>query len=132
MGGMNVHFVRMGGFALASMLAGSCGSASPASPTPDGTHTVPRTIMIAEGDAFPTELTIAVGEQVTFMNHDQTSYTVTGGRGGSGRDCAEIDIVGVLAPGNIRSTERFAAAKTCDFHVSRAESSLVTGSIVVR
>jgi hypothetical protein len=88
--------------------------------------------MIAEGDAFPTELTIVVGEQVSFMNHDQTSYTVAGGRAGSGRECAEIEGVGVLAPGSIKSTGAFTTARTCDFHVSRAESPLATGRIVVR
>ena len=87
--------------------------------------------MIAEGEAFPAALTIVVGQQVAFMNHDRTSYTISGGRA-SELDCPEINAIGVLASGDSKTTAAFTAAKTCDFQVSRGESAVVTGRIVVR
>jgi len=88
--------------------------------------------MIAEGEAFPPELTIAVGQTVAFMNHDRTSYTIGSGRGVSGLDCPEIDAIGVLPSGDSKTTMPFTASKACDFHVSRGESALVMGRIIVR
>jgi plastocyanin len=123
------------GMALAAVVANSCGSAAPTSPTSPptaGPHTFPRFIMIMEGHAVPEELTIAVGERVSFMNHDRTTYTIAGGREPSTPDCAEVSVVGVLASGHTRDTEPFTAAKTCDFHVSRDQSALLTGRIVIR
>ena len=128
----DVGLGRMGGLALLMMLASSCASESPTAPSPTAVHTLPSTIMIAEGEVFPAELTIAVGQQVAFMNHDRTSYTIAGGRGASELDCPEINAVGVLAAGDSKTTAAFTTAKTCDFQASHGESALVTGRIVVR
>jgi hypothetical protein len=88
--------------------------------------------MIMEGHAVPEELTIAVGERVSFMNHDRTTYTIAGGREPSGPDCPEVNVVGVLTSGDTRNTEPFTTAKTCEFHVSHDQSGLVTGRIIIR
>ncbi len=88
--------------------------------------------MIMEGRALPEELMIAVGERVTFMNHDRTTYTIAGGRQPSTPGCPEIDVVGVLASGATRDTEPFTAAKTCEFRVSQNQSALLTGQIIIR
>jgi plastocyanin len=118
--------------ALASVTALSCGSATPASPTAAAVHVFPQTIMIMDGQAVPEELTIAVGERVSFMNHDRTTYTVAGGREPSRPGCPEINVVGVLTSGDTRTTEPFMTAKTCEFHVPRDQSALTTGRIVIR
>jgi hypothetical protein len=73
-----------------------------------------------------------VGQQVSFMNHDRTSYTIASERVTPELDCPEINAVGVLAPGDTKTTPAFSIAKTCEFRVSRDESALVTGRIVVR
>ena len=88
--------------------------------------------MIMEGQAVPDELTIAVGERVTFMNHDRTTYSIAAGREPSRGDCREIDVVGVLSSGETRDTEPFTTAKTCEFHVSQDQSALLTGRIIIR
>jgi plastocyanin len=132
MGGRIIGF-RCIGMALAAVTASSCGSGSPGgptSPTAEGPHAIPRFIMIQDGHALPDEMTIAVGERVSFMNHDRTTYTIAGGRDPSG--CPEINIVGVLTSGDSRDTEPFTTAKTCDFHVSRDQSALLTGRIIIR
>jgi hypothetical protein len=88
--------------------------------------------MIMDGRPVPEELTIAVGERVSFMNHDRSTYTIAGGREPSGPDCPEVNAVGVLTSGDTRTTEPFATAKTCEFHVSRDKSALLAGRIVIR
>jgi hypothetical protein len=135
MGGRNIGFRWIAGLALAAAAANSCGTAaptSPTSPTAAGPHVFPQFVMIMEGQAVPRELTIAVGERVSFMNHDPTPYTVAGGGEPSRPGCPEIDVVGVLVPGDTRTTEPFTSAKTCEFHVRLEQSALLTGRIIVR
>ena len=85
-----------------------------------------------EGHAVPEELAIAVGERVSFMNHDRSTYTIAGGREPSRPDCPEVNVVGVLTSGDTRTTEPFTTAKTCEFHVSQDQSALLTGRIIIR
>jgi hypothetical protein len=80
----------------------------------------------------PREITIAVGESVSFMNHEHTPYTVAAGAGPAQPACAEINMVGVLPPGEIRSTAPFSAAKTCDYHIPSGQAVLFSGRIIVR
>jgi plastocyanin len=127
-----IGFPSLAGMALAAIAASSCGSTDPTSPSTETVHTFPQTIMIMEAHPVPEELTIAVGERVSFMNHDRTSYTVAGGREPARRDCPEIDVVGVLNPGDTRTSEPFTTAKTCDFHVGRDQSALLAGRIIIR
>jgi hypothetical protein len=135
MGDRSIGFHGIAGIAIAAVVANSCGTAAPTSPTTPATagpHTFPRFIMIMEGRAVPEELTIAVGERVSFMNHDRTTYTIAGGREPSRPDCPEINVVGLLASGDTRNTEPFTTARTCEFHVSRDQSALLTGRIIIR
>ena len=132
MRGRVTDFYCMACIALVAVLSNSCGSAAPTSPTMADPHTFPRFIMIMEGHAVPEQLMIAVGERVTFMNHDRTTYTIAGGPQPSNSGCPEIDVVGVLASGATRDTEPFTAAKTCEFRVSQNQSALLTGQIIIR
>jgi plastocyanin len=118
---------------VALPLAASCGSSTPASPTSNpGAHTLPSTVMIMDTGPTPKELTIGVGATVTFMNHDAVPHGVAGGAEPARPDCPEINAVGVLMPGEIRSTSPFTTAKTCEYHDSRVSSSLFSGRIVIR
>jgi plastocyanin len=126
-----IGFHSIAGMTLAAWAASACGSAAPSSPT-TAAHTFPQTIMIMEARPVPEEVTIKVGERVSFMNHDRTSYTVAGGREPARRDCPEIDVVGLLNPGDTRTSEPFTAAKTCDFHVGRDQTALLAGRIIIR
>ena len=80
----------------------------------------------------PREITIGVGESVSFMNHEGVPYAVAGGAGPSQSACPEIDAVGVLRPGEIGSTDSVSVAKTCDYHVPNGQAVLFSGRIVVR
>ena len=131
MGDSITRFSYAAAMALVAVLASSCGTATPTEPTAAGTQTPPGTIMILDGTAVPAQLTIAVGAQVAFMNHDRTTYTIAEERQSSQPGCPEINI-GALAAGETRTTEAFTPAKTCDFQVSSGGSTLLTGQIIVR
>jgi plastocyanin len=137
MGTRIVGFRVIARVALAAMLANSCGTASPTAPTTSTSptaapHVLPQVIMIMESRPVPEEVTIAVGDRVSFMNHDRATYTVAGGREPSRSDCPEISVVGMLTPGDTRTTEPFTTARTCEFHVAREQSPLLTGRIIIR
>ena len=124
--------VRAATIVAASLLVVSCGSSTPASPSPNGPHTQVLTVMVESSGLNPREITIAVGERVSFMNHDTVAHTVAGGSAPAQPDCPEIGAVGVLAPFEIRPTAVFSAAKTCDYHVPRGGAALFSGRIIVR
>lgn len=88
--------------------------------------------MIIGAQPVPEEVTITVGERVAFMNHDATAYPVVGDGAPSSPDCPEINVIGILAPGAVRTTEPFMAAKTCGYHVPLGEAALLAGRIIIR
>jgi plastocyanin len=119
--------------ALTASVAVACGSQTPASPTAgDEVHKVPATVMLESTGFNPREVTVAVGQSVSFMNHDSVPHPIAGGLGPSQPGCPEIAAVGVLAPGDIRPTMPFATPQTCDYHVLRGVAVLFNGRIVVR
>ncbi len=117
---------------LASMAA-SCGSTTPTSPPASGVvHTALSTVMLESTGPNPREITIAVGESVSFMNHDAVPHTVAGGASQGQPACSEINAVGVLGPAEIRPTAPFLMPKACDYHIPRGQTVLFSGRIVVR
>jgi plastocyanin len=119
--------------AIIAAMTASCGSQTPTSPAGSGeVHTVIATVMLEATGPNPREITIGVGETVSFMNHEHVPYTVTGGASPSQSSCPEITDVGVLRPGDIRSTAPFAIAKTCDYHVPNGQAVLFSGRIIIR
>jgi plastocyanin len=118
---------------LASTLAAvSCGS-QPTQPSAGGNPPpAAPTVMVESSGLNPVQITIGVGETVSFMNHDTVAYTVTAGAAPGQPGCAEISAVGVLAPLEIRATAPFSTARTCDYHVPRGSAAAFTGRIVVR
>jgi plastocyanin len=116
--------------ALIAATAASCGSRTPTSPAGGGD--VIATVMLESTGPNPREIAIRVGETVSFMNHEGVPYTIAGGAGPSQSACPEINAVGLLAPGEIRSTAPFSTAKTCDYHIPSDRAVLFSGRIVVR
>ena len=64
----------------------------------------------------PLELTIRVGQRVTFVNNDIRAHDVVGGIDPSHPDCPEIVQMGFLSPGQRRNTGVFTTARACDYH----------------
>jgi hypothetical protein len=134
---MDMHASANPGVIAAAILAAmtaACGSGTPASPSTGGPlHTIIATVMLESTGPTPREVTIGVGEFVSFMNHERVSYTVASGSAPlQGATCTEIDAVGLLRSDEIRQTAPFSAAKTCDFHVRSGQTVLYGGRIVVR
>jgi plastocyanin len=120
--------------AIIAALASACGSGTPTSPAAGGAnHTVIATVMLEATGPNPREMTIGVGEFVSFMNHERVSYTVAGGAGPlQPATCPEIDAVGLLRADEIRQTAPFLTAKTCEYHIPSGQTVLFSGRIVVR
>jgi hypothetical protein len=106
-----------------------CGS-TPASPTPPSPAPAPApspapapaplpsstTVTITPFGLMPYEATVATGGQVTFVNRDLVGHDIQGGVDPDHRDCLEIDVVGLLQPGQSRATNPLPTARTCDYH----------------
>lgn len=65
---------------------------------------------------MPLEITIDVGQRVTFVNNDTRSHDLVGGVDPSNPDCPEITAAGFLTPGQRRDTGVFTTARRCDYH----------------
>jgi hypothetical protein len=112
-------------FSLAALTACSgSNSPTPSSPTPvAGTTPAPApapagppTITITATGMTPLELTIGVGQRVTFVNTDTRAHDVVGGIDPEHPDCPEIAAAGFLTPGRTSVTAPFTSARTCEYH----------------
>ncbi len=81
----------------------------------------------------PLELTIAVGQRVTFVNNDTRNHDVVGGVDPAHPDCPEILKAGFLTPGQRAETDPFTTARTCEYH-DHTELSVAAfqGRIIIR
>jgi hypothetical protein len=108
---------------LVSLAACSSGApnAVPTSPTPPSGTAPPSspsapTVTITASGMSPLELTISVGQRVTFINNDVRAHDVVGGIDPAHPDCPEILQAGFLTPGQRGDTAVFTTAKTCEYH----------------
>ena len=122
------------GAAIIATMAVSCGSGTPTSPASGGpSHTVIATVMLEATGPNPREVTIGVGEFVSFMNHERVPYTVASGPSPlQSATCPEIDAIGLLRADDIKQTAPFLTAKTCEYHIPNGQTVLFSGRIVVR
>jgi plastocyanin len=97
---------------------GTSSPAAPTSPTSVGTPAPsgPPTILITATGMVPLEITITVGQRVTFVNNDTRPHDVVGGIDPNNPDCPEIVQAGFLAPGQRGDTGIFTTARTCEYH----------------
>ncbi len=105
----------------AVMLLGACGggSDSPTSPSGGGGGTggSGATITIgSNGAVSPAQVSINVGQSVTFVNNDTRLHDMTSNPHPSHTDCPPMNAVGSLAPGQTKLTNAFTAARSCGFH----------------
>ena len=102
---------------LAAVAAGACGAySSPTTPTPPPGGGSGATVMITPTGIDPATVTVAVGQQVTFVNNSQVEMTVASDPHPTDTDCPSINVVGTLQPGQSRLTASFPAARSCGFH----------------
>ena len=119
-----------------------CGGSSPASEAPMSTAPTPTpvapvvpvipTVTILSSGVSPREITVAVGDRVTFVNNDVQPHDTAGGPDPATRDGPEIDAVGFLLPGQSRQTAPMPVARTCEYHDHMNHAPIFNGRIVVR
>ena len=107
----------------------ACGGSSPTSPGGGGggsspvvrstgsVGTVGATITIgANGAVSPTQVTVAVGQSVTFTNNSTGTHDMESDPHPAHTDCPSIANVGLLQPGQSKTTNGFANTGTCGYH----------------
>ena len=90
------------------------------------------TVVILPSGVSPPEITVAVGDRVTFINNDVQPHDTAGGPDPATRDCPEIDAVGFLLPGQSRQTAPMRAARICDYHDHSNHAAIFNGRIIIR
>jgi plastocyanin len=129
--------------------SGACGGgetvpSTPTSPTPPPATSAPppapappsltATVVIGSNNAFaPSEVTIAVGGRVTFVNQNNRPHDITSDPLHLHTDCPAIMEVGFIQPGQTKQTGPLTVARTCGFHDHMQEQNLdLRGRIIIQ
>jgi plastocyanin len=108
------------------------GSTPPTTTLPPATSGATFTISSA-GVVTPKEVTISVGQSVTVVNNHTSSHEIQSDPHPLHTDCPPTNLVGVLVPGQSRSSGAFPTARTCGFHDhGDSENANLQGRIVIR
>ena len=103
----------------------ACGG-GPSGPTPD------ITITVTASGVTPTEVRVAAGGRVTFLNNDTRPHAMSSDPTQVHTDCPAINDVGFLNPGQSRTTGALNVKRTCGFHDHTNESDpIFKGRIIV-
>ena len=128
--------------ALAMMIAASCGGGS-SSPTGSTNIISPSTgtagpsgatITITGSGVSPSQVSITIGQSVTFVNNDTRPHEMASNPHPTHGTCPAIEnAIGTLAVGQTKLTHGFATAGTCGYHdhLNSGTASL-QGTIVIR
>jgi plastocyanin len=91
------------------------------------------TITIANGGVSPSQVTIAAGQSVRFVNNDGRSHDMSSDPHPTHTNCPSLANVGVLANGQTRDSFGFAAAGSCGFHDHNdPDSNALKGRITIQ
>ena len=102
---------RVAGVILLLILSSCGGGSSPSSPSAGS-----ATVTITSAGVNPTQLNIAQGTRVLFVNNDTRSHSMTSDPHPEHTDCPEINFVNLLQPGQSRETGNLNTIRTCGFH----------------
>jgi plastocyanin len=123
-----------GSFALAAAAVGvfvsvsSCGSSGgggTTGPSPvtvvsrstGSVGTIGATITITSAGVNPSSVTVSAGQSVTFVNNDNRSHEIASDPHPQHGTCPGIEAgLGLISPGQSKSTMGFADPGTCGFH----------------
>src|SRR5688572_10387617 len=90
------------------------------------------TVTINPAGMVPLEITITVGQRVTFVNYDTRQHDLVGGVDPNNPDCPEIMQAGFLTPGQRGETGVFTRARTCEYHDHAMLTPAFQGRIIIR
>jgi plastocyanin len=81
----------------------------------------------------PAQVTVATGQSVTFTNNDTRSHDMSSDPHPTHTDCPSVANVGVLQPGQSKTTFGFASAGRCGYHDhNNPDSAALRGNIVIQ
>ena len=103
--------VRRAALLIIVVLIAACGG-SPSSPSGDPS----TTITLSASGVSATQVTVAPGSRVTFVNNDSRAHNMTSDPHPEHNECPEINTVGLLQPGERRETGNLVIVRTCGFH----------------
>jgi hypothetical protein len=99
-------------------------------PPPDAN---PNRITITNTGVNPSELVVALGAAVLFVNNDSRSHDMSSDPHPDHGDCPAINLVGRLVSGQSRETGNLVVARTCGFHDhDNPTSASLQGRLVIR
>jgi plastocyanin len=106
-----------GALALITACGGSDSPTAPSGGSGGGPGPSGATITIgANGAVSPSQVTISVGQSVTFINNDTRLHDITSNPHPAHTDCPSMNAAGNLSPGQTKLTNAFTTARTCGFH----------------
>jgi plastocyanin len=108
------QYFRVGATTMLVSFAVACGSYKGTSPTsPSGQM---PTVTISATGVSPSVTHISTGQQVQFVNSDNQNHQINSDPFPADSDCPPINDVGMLAPGQSKTTGMFSSTKSCGFH----------------
>ena len=100
----------------AFLLATACGwGKTPTEPAAPPAPTGP-TVTITSSGLNPRTLDVPVGGRVTIVNSDSVSHDMGSDPHPNHEDCPELNQIGMLAPGQTRTSGNLVEARTCGMH----------------
>lgn len=110
------------------------GGGSPIAPSGSGPGPSGATITLgANGAVTPSQVSIATGQSVTFVNNDSRSHEIASDPHPSHTRCPSINGLGTIAAGQTKLTNSFAGAGSCGFHDhNEPTNSSLQGTIVIQ
>jgi plastocyanin len=116
--------LTQGAIALALAATLACGDDDPPGGGPSGgPGPSGATITIgANGAISPTQVTVSVGQSVTFVNSHSAPHEMASDPHPAHTNCPSINAVGTINAGQTQLTNAFTAAGTCTFHDHREDT----------
>jgi len=101
--------------AALSVVAVSCGSDSPSSPSGGNDGTIAATLTISATGISPKTVTVPVGSRVTIINNDTKSHDMNSDPHPEHTQCPALN-VGTLTAGQSRTSQNLTTARACGMH----------------
>ena len=97
----------------------ACGGGGSAPTSPGGGSANPVTVTITANGIAPQTVEISAGQQVRFINNDDTTREILSTPHLMHTDCPAINAVGSLSPGSNRTTGSLTVVRICGYHDHR-------------
>jgi plastocyanin len=127
-----VRFARAFAALIAAASVATCGGNGTAT-TPTNPDNPNRMVISASGVLTPSQITVAAGSRVLFVNNHSKSHEIASDPHPEHTNCPEINQVGLLAPGEQRETGNLVTVRTCGLHDHlEPDNAALHGRIVIQ